>query len=122
MNLKLITLSNLRAFFSNLNSKLTGFTTSGKNYKLNQDSNGNYYTNVPWENTTYNIANTSTPGLVKSSTTGTTANRDYNVEVKNDGTMKVNVPWENTTYDLSPYKIKSDFSFDNNSKTLYITV
>jgi len=122
MNLKLITLSILKTFLSNLNSKLTGFTTSGKNYKLSQDSNGNYYTNVPWENTTYNIANTSTLGLVKSSTTGTTADRDYNVEVKSDGTMKVNVPWVNTTYDLSSYKIKSDFKFNSNSKTLYITV
>jgi len=49
MNIKLITLSRLREFFSNLNSKLTGFTTSGRNYKLSQDSNGNYYTNVPWK-------------------------------------------------------------------------
>lgn len=42
------------------------------------------------------IATSSKPGLVKSSTTGTTSGRNYNVEVNSDGTMKVNVPWENT--------------------------
>jgi hypothetical protein len=31
----------------------TGYTTSGKNYKVNIDSNGNLYVNVPWSNTTY---------------------------------------------------------------------
>ena len=45
------------------------------------------------------LADSITPGIVKSATTGTTANRDYNVEVKNDGTMKVNVPWTDTSPD-----------------------
>lgn len=46
------------------------------------------------------IANRTTLGGVKSSTTGTTPDRDYLVEVNSDGTMKVNVPWVdlNTTY------------------------
>lgn len=46
--------------------------------------------------TTYEIANATTAGLVKSSTTGTTAGRDYKVQVNTDGTMKVNVPWTDT--------------------------
>ena len=48
------------------------------------------------KDTVYNIANASTPGLVKSSTTGTTSGRDYKVQVNADGTMKVNVPWTDT--------------------------
>lgn len=46
--------------------------------------------------TTYEIADATTAGLVKSSTTGTTAGRDYKVQVNTDGTMKVNVPWTDT--------------------------
>ena len=48
------------------------------------------------KDTVYSIANASTPGLVKSSTTGTTSGRDYKVQVNADGTMKVNVPWTDT--------------------------
>lgn len=44
------------------------------------------------------IANSSTLGGVKSSTTGTQTDRDYAVEINSDGTMKVNVPWTDTTY------------------------
>ena len=80
----------------------TGYTTSGKNYKVQVDSSGNAYVNVPWtdSNTTYGVATTSALGLVKSSTTGTTSGRDYVVQVNSDGTMKVNVPWtdSNTVY------------------------
>lgn len=55
-------------------------------------------TTITWSAIQNNIdiATSSKPGLVKSSTTGTTSYRDYNVEVNSDGTMKVNVPWENT--------------------------
>lgn len=38
------------------------------------------------------IANSSTLGGVKSSTTGTQTDKDYAVEINSDGTMKVNVP------------------------------
>lgn len=36
----------------------TGYTTSGKNYKVQADSNGNLYVNVPWadNNTTYSAS------------------------------------------------------------------
>ena len=58
---------------------------------------------IPDSDITYNIATSSTAGLVKSTTTGTTTGRDYNVQVNTDGTMKVNVPWTdtNTTYSFS---------------------
>lgn len=43
-----------------------GYTTSGKNYKVQLDSSGNAYVNVPWTdtNTTYAMANESTNGLM----------------------------------------------------------
>lgn len=43
-----------------------GYTTSGKNYKVQLDSSGNAYVNVPWTdtNTTYAVANESTNGLM----------------------------------------------------------
>ena len=46
----------------------TGYTTSGKNYKVQVDSSGNAYVNVPWtdNNTTYNVATTSANGLMSS--------------------------------------------------------
>jgi hypothetical protein len=33
-----------------------GYTTSGKNYKVQLDSSNNAYVNVPWENTTYDLS------------------------------------------------------------------
>lgn len=76
-----------------------GYTTSGKNYKVQLDSSGNAYVNVPWtdNNTTYNEATVDTLGLVK---IGYASNgKNYAVLLAN-GKMYVNVPWtdNNTTY------------------------
>lgn len=76
-----------------------GYTTSGKNYKVQLDSSGNAYVNVPWtdNNTTYNEATANTLGLVK---IGYVSNgKNYAVLLAN-GKMYVNVPWtdSNTTY------------------------
>ena len=77
-----------------------GYTTSGKNYKVQLDSSGNAYVNVPWtdNNTTYNKATADTLGLVK---IGYAENgKNYPVELDSSGKMYVNVPWTdtNTTY------------------------
>ena len=77
-----------------------GYTTSMKNYKVQLDSSGNAYVNVPWtdNNTTYNEATADTLGLVK---IGYSANgRNYPVALDGNGKMYVNVPWTdtNTTY------------------------
>lgn len=77
-----------------------GYTTSGKNYKVQLDSSGNAYVNVPWtdNNTTYNEATADTLGLVM---IGYTENgKNYPVELDSSGKMYVNVPWTdtNTTY------------------------
>lgn len=76
-----------------------GYTTSGKNYKVQLDSSGNAYVDVPWtdNNTTYNEATADTLGLVK---IGYASNgKNYAVLLAN-GKMYVNVPWtdNNTTY------------------------
>lgn len=77
-----------------------GYTTSGKNYKVQLDSSGNAYVNVPWtdNNTTYNEATANTLGLVM---IGYLENgKNYPVELDSSGKMYVNVPWTdtNTTY------------------------
>lgn len=76
-----------------------GYPTSGRNYKVQLDSSGNAYVNVPWtdNNTTYNEATADTLGLVK---IGYASNgKNYAVLLAN-GKMYVNVPWtdNNTTY------------------------
>lgn len=80
-----------------------GYTTSGKNYKVQLDSSGNAYVNVPWtdNNTTYNEATADTLGLVM---IGYAENgKNYPVELDSSGKMYVNVPWTdtNTTYGLA---------------------
>lgn len=77
-----------------------GYTTSGKNYKVQLDSSGNAYVNVPWtdNNTTYNQATADTLGLVKIGYN--TSGKNYAVVLDGNGKMYVNVPWtdNNTTY------------------------
>lgn len=77
-----------------------GYTTSGKNYKVQLDSSGNAYVNVPWtdNNTTYNEATADTLGLVKISYASN--GKNYAVSLDSNGKMYVNVPWtdNNTTY------------------------
>lgn len=76
-----------------------GYTTSGKNYKVQLDSSGNAYVNVPWtdNNTTYNKATADTLGLVK---IGYASNGKNYAVLLDNGKMYVNVPWtdNNTTY------------------------
>lgn len=77
-----------------------GYTTSGKNYKVQVDSSGNAFVNVPWtdNNTTYNQATADTLGLVKIGYTS--SGKNYAVSLDANGKMYVNVPWtdNNTTY------------------------
>lgn len=77
-----------------------GYTTSGKNYKVQVDSSGNAFVNVPWtdNNTTYNQATADTLGLVKIGYSS--SGKNYAVSLDPNGKMYVNVPWtdNNTTY------------------------
>lgn len=85
---------------STLGGVKVGYTTSGKNYKLQVDASGNAFVNVPWtdNNTTYNQATANTLGLVKIGYTS--SGKNYAVSLDPNGKMYVNVPWtdNNTTY------------------------
>lgn len=85
---------------STLGGVKVGYTTSGKNYKLQVDASGNAFVNVPWtdNNTTYNQATADTLGLVKIGYTS--SGKNYAVSLDSNGKMFVNVPWtdNNTTY------------------------
>lgn len=86
---------------STLGGVKVGYTTSGKNYKLQVDASGNAFVNVPWtdNNTTYNQATADTLGLVKIGYSS--SGKNYAVSLDSNGKMYVNVPWtdNNTTYD-----------------------
>ena len=102
-----------------------GYSTSGKNYAV-QQSGEKLYVNVPWTDTTYSDATTSTHGLMstadKSKLNGiasgannyslplaangtrggvqvgyTTSGKNYAVQLSGEK-MYVNVPWTDTTY------------------------
>lgn len=84
-----------------------GYTTNetnetNRNYRLQTDTNGNGYVNVPWTVYSLPTANKNTLGGVKSSSnTDSDNNRKvYHVEVDNNGIMTVTVPWTDTTYTL----------------------
>lgn len=51
-----------------------GFTEQGKNYPLELDENGKAYVNIPWSNTTYSPATSTTFGTVKIGTQTPEAN------------------------------------------------
>lgn len=85
---------------STLGGVKVGYTTSGKNYKLQVDASGDAFVNVPWtdNNTTYNQATADTLGLVKIGYSS--SGKNYAVSLDSNGKMYVNVPWtdNNTTY------------------------
>lgn len=56
-----------KATTSALGGVMLGYTNSGRNYKLELDSNGKAFVNVPWTNTTYNNATTEVSGLMSAS-------------------------------------------------------
>lgn len=56
-----------KANTSALGGVMLGYTNSGRNYKLELDSNGKAFVNVPWTNTTYSNATTEVSGLMSTS-------------------------------------------------------
>lgn len=56
-----------KATTSALGGVMLGYTNNSKNYRLELDSNGRAFVNVPWANTTYNNATTEVSGLMSTS-------------------------------------------------------
>ena len=56
-----------KATTSALGGVMLGYTNSDRNYKLELDSNGKAFVNVPWTNTTYSNATTEVSGLMSTS-------------------------------------------------------
>lgn len=78
----------------------TGYTTSGKNYKVQVDqSTGGLYVNVPWSSYSAGDGLVLTGTVFTPNTSYVSTGKNYKVTV--DPTTKglfVYVPWENTTY------------------------
>lgn len=89
---------------------MLGYTTNGidRNYKLQTDTNGNGYVNVPWTDTTYTLptATSSNKGGVKlgankldslnTPNSTSIANKYYPIQTDKNDKLVVNVPWQNT--------------------------
>lgn len=56
-----------KATTSALGGVMLGYTNSGRNYKLELDSSGKAFVNVPWTDTTYSNATTEESGLMSAS-------------------------------------------------------
>jgi hypothetical protein len=91
------------------NPSLTETDNGDRYYGVQLNQNQQMVVNVPWVNTTYGIATTSTAGLVELAhdkittaltvaTASNTTDRYYGVRLNNANQMIVNVPWVNTTY------------------------
>ena len=115
---------------STLGGIKVGYTESEKNYAVKLDSNSKAYVSVPWQNTTYSNATSSTAGLMSpedkkkldgisedggdyvlpsasSDSLGgikvgyTESEKNYAVKLDSNSKAYVEVPWQNTTYDLA---------------------
>lgn len=106
-----------------------GYTTNEttRNYKLQTDTNGNGYVNVPWTVYSLPTASSSEKGGVKLGadklsnldTPKSTSNADryYPIQTDKDDKLVVNVPWTDTDTHNTAYLRAGNSSSINNSAT-----
>lgn len=75
---------------SKLGGIKVGYTTTGKNYKVQLDESYNAYVNVPWQNTTYSKATSSSLGLIKTGYGSSGYNYALNVDDNGAGYVTLN--------------------------------
>lgn len=78
-----------------------GYTTSGKNYKVQLDSSNNAYVNVPWTDTSYTLPTASASVLGGVKLGYTASGKNYPVVLDSNSKAYVNVPWTDTTYSVA---------------------
>jgi hypothetical protein len=91
-------------------------TTASRTYGIQKNGSDQLVVNVPWTDTTYAKATSTTLGLVElfsdtvqsvaANAVTTTASRTYGVQLNSNDQMVVNVPWSdtNTTYNVGTRK------------------
>lgn len=82
--------------------------TANRTYATQVNASGQLLVNVPWTDTTYSKATSTTLGLVElfdnavqttaANAVTTTANRTYGIQLNSADQAVVNVPWTDTTY------------------------
>jgi hypothetical protein len=105
------------------------YTTTGRTYGIQLNLAGQAVVNVPWVNTTYSAATTTTPGLIEledatvqtvaANTVTATAGRTYGLQVNAAGQGVINVPWTNTVYThTTNADLTGDVTSNGNATTL----
>ena len=102
--------------------------TAARTYGVQLNSDSRAVVNVPWVNTTYSAATTTTPGLIEledatvqtvaANTVTATTGRTYGLQVNSDGQGVINVPWTDTVYTHPSYTNGLVESIDINTGTL----
>jgi len=85
--------------------------TASRTYGLQINASGQGVINVPWTDTTYSAATSTTLGLIElfsdtqqsvaANSVTSTASRTYGLQVNAAGQGVINVPWTDTTYSLA---------------------
>jgi hypothetical protein len=104
-------------------------STAGRTYGIQLNAGNQAVVNVPWVNTTYSAATTTTPGLIEledaliqtvaANTVTATAGRTYGLQVNAAGQGVINVPWTNTVYThTTNANLTGDVTSNGNATTL----
>lgn len=102
-----------------------GYTTSGKNYKVELDASNNAYVNVPWTDTTYTLANAGTaskPVYITGNTPTQVTSIDNSLINKTAGTSALSWNTEVTLATIAGQAIKAKLPSNPNTDTKVTSV